>query len=294
MTLSANANSGAEKLFLEHEGQLRHWRRVQSALFIAVFLTLVIVSGRIADFDLVKIYNGFPRLGEFIHNMLPEIRRGHVVEDLREWFFPWRIWLRLLWETILIAFLASVMGVAAAFFLGLAASRNLVRNRLVLFTARRVLEVARTIPELVFALIFVFCFGVGPLAGVLAIAIHTAGALGKLFSEVNENARPDAMEGVLAAGGSWFQQIRFGLVPQVLPNYMSYGLLRFEINVRSSSIIGYVGAGGLGQEISTSIGLNSYTDLSALFLIIAATVIVIDLLSEKLRHHFALKGLSRI
>lgn len=294
MPMYANANSGAEKLFLEHEAQLRRWRRIQSTLFIAVFLTLVLVTGRIADFDLVKIYNGIPRLGEFIHNMLPEIRRGHVVEDLQEWFFPWRIWLRLLWETILIAFLASVFGVIAAFFLGLAGSRNLVRNKVVFFAARRILEIARTIPELVFALIFVFCFGVGPLAGVLAIAIHTAGALGKLFSEVNENARPGSMEGVLAAGGSWFQQIRFGLVPQVLPNYMSYGLLRFEINVRSSSIIGYVGAGGLGQEISTSIGLNSFTDLSALFLIIAATVIAIDLLSEKLRHHFALKGLSRI
>ncbi len=293
MSSTTVGQSGAESLFLRHEAQLRRWRFLQSLLFVAIGLFLWLISARIADFDLAKIYNGIPRLGEFIQSMLPDIRRGHVTEDIQEWFFPWRIWMRLLWETILIAFLATVMGSIAAVLLGLAASRNLAANAPALFVARRLLEIARTIPELVYALIFVFCFGVGPLAGVLAIAIHTAGALGKLFSEVNENAQAGPLEGIQAAGGSWLQAIRLGLIPQVLPNYLSYGLLRFEINVRSSSIIGYVGAGGLGQEISTAIGLNSYTDLSALFLIIAATVIVIDLVGEKIRHRFTLKGLSR-
>jgi phosphonate transport system permease protein len=92
------------------------------------------------------------------------------------------------------------------------------------------------------------------------------------------------LEGVKASGGTWFQQMRYGVVPQVIPNIISYTLLRFEINVRSSSIIGYVGAGGLGQEIRTAMSLQEYTDLSALFVIILVTVIVIDFLSEKLRH----------
>lgn len=160
-------------------------------------------------------------------------------------------------------------------------------NAWVLVLTRRFLEVARTVPELVFALIFVFCFGVGPMAGVLAIALHTRGALGKLHSEVNENMDMRPLEGVKSAGGSWADQIRYGAVPQVLPNIVSYTLLRFEINVRSSSIIGYVGAGELGQELRTAVSLQEHTDLSALFLII----FVIDWGSEKLRHR--LIGLER-
>ena len=146
------------------------------------------------------------------------------------------------------------------------------------------LEIARTVPELVWALIFVFCFGVGPMAGVLAIALHCTGSLGKLYSEANENVDMRPVEGVRAAGGSWFDQMRYGVVPQVMPNTLSYTLLRFEINVRSSSIIGFVGAGGLGQELRTAVSLQEYTDLSALFLIILATVFAIDWASERLRH----------
>jgi phosphonate transport system permease protein len=110
--------------------------------------------------------------------------------------------------------------------------------------------------------------------------------LGKLFSEVNENVDLKPIEGLRAAGASWFQSIRYAVVPQVLPNFTSYALLRFEINVRSSSIIGYVGAGGLGQEIRTAVGFGEYHDLSAIFLIIFCTVAVIDLICEQIRHRF--------
>jgi phosphonate transport system permease protein len=140
------------------------------------------------------------------------------------------------------------------------------------------------VPDLVWALIFVFCFSVGPLAGVLAIAVHATGALGKLYSEAIENIDMRPLEGVKAAGGSWFDQCRYGAFPQVLPNVLSYTLLRFEINVRSSSIIGYVGAGGLGQEFRVAMSFQEYTDLSALFIITLVTVVVIDWASEKLRH----------
>ena len=110
----------------------------------------------------------------------------------------------------------------------------------------------------------------------MAIGLHATGALGKLYSEVNENIDMRPLEGVKASGGTWFDQIRYGAVPQVLPNIISYTLLRFEINVRASSIIGYVGAGGLGQEFREALSLQEYTDLSALFMIIFVTVIVID------------------
>ena len=181
--------------------------------------------------------------------------------------------------------MATVLGVIGGFLLSFPASRNLAPNQAVLWVTRRYLEIARTVPELVWALIFVFCFSVGPLAGVIAIGLHSVGSLGKLYSEVNENIDMRPLDGVTAAGGTWFDRIRYGVVPQVLPNIISYTLLRFEINVRASSIIGYVGAGGLGQEFRIALSFQEYTDLSALFVIIFITVIIIDYGSEKLRHH---------
>lgn len=227
---------------------------------------------------------GLPRLGEYISKTIPDLNWATLGSDIAVWFRRWQIWANLLLETVLIAFMATVFGVVGGFLLSFPAARNLAPNAWVLWLSRRYLEIARTVPELVFALIFVFCFGVGPLAGVLAIGLHTAGALGKLYSEANENIDMRPLDGVKAAGGSWFDQMRYGAVPQVLPNILSYTLLRFEINVRASSIIGYVGAGGLGQEFRTAMSYQEYTNLSALFVIILVTVIVIDRASEALRH----------
>lgn len=263
-----------------------------------VFLALFVFSSWLGDFFKVTqvtlqdgsrewrwiIPAGIPRLGEFIEKTIPVLRWDSLGADFAEWFWRWKVWLNLLVETILIAFMATTFGVIGGFLLSFPASRNLAPNKWVLWICRRYLEIARTVPDLVWALIFVFCFSVGPMAGVLAIGLHATGALGKLYSEVNENIDMRPLEGVKAAGGTWFDQIRYGAVPQVLPNIISYTLLRFEINVRSSSIIGYVGAGGLGQEFREALSLQEYTDLSALFLIIFLTVVVIDYGSEKLRH----------
>lgn len=232
-----------------------------------------------------KLVASLPRLGEYLYKTLPHLRLETLGSDIAEWFWRWPVWLELLGETILIAYVATVFAVIGAFVLSFPASRNLSPNWWLLLCSRRYLEIIRTVPDIVWALIFVFCFGVGPLAGVLAICTHATGSLGKLYSEVNENIDMRPLEGVKASGGTWFQQMRYGVVPQVIPNIISYTLLRFEINVRSSSIIGYVGAGGLGQEIRTAMSLQEYTDLSALFVIILITVVVIDFLSEKLRHH---------
>ena len=231
-----------------------------------------------------KLLAGLPRLGEYLYKTLPSLSWETLGADLANWFWRWKIWLQLLIETILIAYFATLLGVIGAFILSFPASRNLSPNGTILWITRRYLEIVRTVPELVWALIFVFCFGVGPMAGVLAIGLHATGALGKLYSEANENIDMRPVESVKASGGNWAQQIRFGAVPQVIPNVISYTLLRFEINVRASSIIGYVGAGGLGQEIRTAMALQEYTDLSALFLIILVTVIAIDFASERFRH----------
>jgi phosphonate transport system permease protein len=147
------------------------------------------------------------------------------------------------------------------------------------------MEIARAVPEIVYALIFVFSFGLGPLPGVLAIAVHSTGALGKLFSEVNENIDHQPLEGIRAAGGNWFQVIRYGVVPQVLPNFLSYALLRFEINVRAASVVGFVGAGGIGQELMFVIRQFIYVDISAIVLLIMLMVTTMDITCEKIRHY---------
>lgn len=283
----------------------RRRARIGWAVGTVLFVALFAVTSWIGDFFKVTqvtlpdgsrdwrwiIPAGLPRLGEYIEKTLPVLHWDSLAADLGNWFWRWQIWLELLLETVLIAFMATTLGVIGGFLLSFPAARNLSPNAWVLWLTRRYLEITRTVPELVWALIFVFCFSVGPMAGVMAIGLHATGALGKLYSEVNENIDMKPLEGVKAAGGTWFDQIRYGAVPQVLPNIVSYTLLRFEINVRASSIIGYVGAGGLGQEFRTAMSFQEYTDLSALFLIVFVTVMVIDYGSEKLRHRII--GLDR-
>ena len=139
-------------------------------------------------------------------------------------------------------------------------------------------------------MIFVVAFGLGAMPGVLAIAIHTTGALGKLFAEVVENIDMKPVEGVIAAGGNFRQIVRFGVVPQVLANFTSYALLRFEINARSATVIGFVGAGGIGQDLLEAIRKFYYSDVSAILLMIIGMVMIIDMTTERVRH--ALIGLG--
>lgn len=291
------ASPAIQRFELDYAAARKSARRLNTISTVLFALCFVVTAWTGGFFDMTdvtlangdrvsmwKIWAGLPRLGEYLYKTLPALHWETLWGDMGNWFWRWKVWLQLLIETVLIAYMATLLGVLGAFLLSFPASRNLAPNRIILNVTRRYLEIVRTVPDLVWALIFVFCFGVGPLAGVLAIGLHATGALGKLYSEANENADMRAVEGIKASGGSWFDQVRYGIVPQVIPNIISYTLLRFEINVRSSSIIGFVGAGGLGQEIRVAMSLQEYTDLSALFLIIFTTVIVIDMLSEKIRH----------
>ena len=212
------------------------------------------------------------------------MRLSHFGADFAEWFWNWDGWLWLLAETLLVAYVGTFLGATIGFVLCFFASANLMKNAVARALVRRSLEFCRTVPEIVFALLFVYALGLGPIPGVLAIAIHTVGALGKQFAEVVENIDMNPVEGVRATGGSWVEQIRFAVVPQVLSNFVSYTLLRFEINVRGASVMGFVGAGGIGKELLGSIRQFYYSDVSAILLMIIATVVVIDLLTERLRH----------
>ena len=127
-------------------------------------------------------------------------------------------------------------------------------------------------------------FGLGPMAGVFAIMIHTAGALGKQYLEVVENIDMNPVEGVRATGASWLASVRFAVVPQVMAGFASYTLLRFEINVREASVMGFVGAGGIGQELLVAIRKFYYSDVSAILILIIVLVFAIDISTGWLRH----------
>jgi phosphonate transport system permease protein len=184
----------------------------------------------------------------------------------------------------MMAYVGTALGAIGAFFLCFLAAANVAPRPWLRTLVRRFCELCRTVPELVFALMFVIAFGLGPIAGVLAVAIHTLGALGKLFAEVVENIDLKPVEGVTATGASWTTAMRYGAVPQTLSNFVSYALLRFEINVRGATVMGFVGAGGIGVDLVEAIRKFYYSDVSAILVLIVITVSVIDTLTGIVRH----------
>lgn len=263
------------------QARARRWR---TAALCVAFMAALAVSAEVGEVRPGRFIDGIGGLFNYLDRTMPVATGDGIIADAREWYWGFWKWLRLIGDTIVVGFLATVLGTMGGFLLALAAARNLGVGRIGWFLSRRMLEIARSVPELVYALMFVFAFGIGPLPGVLAIAVHTAGALGKLFAEAIENIDEGPCEGLRAGGAGWWQVIRFAVTPQVLPNLLSYALLRFEINVRGAAIIGFVGAGGIGQELYLVIRQFIYPDISAIVLMLIATIMVIDLLSERLRH----------
>lgn len=283
--MSTTAPSGADF------GPLLRARRqrglVRGATAVVGLAGAALLAAEVAGFEPGRLIAGAPRLGEFLGLLVPPIRRDSIIEDVGEWYWNLDHWLWLLAETLLMALLATALGTIGGALLSFSASRNLTRGPRVYWIARRFLEFARAVPDLVFALIFVFAFGLGPLAGVLAIALHTLGAQGKLFAEANENADMGPLLGVRAAGGDRREEILWSIVPQVLPNWVSFTFWRLEINLRSATIIGFVGAGGIGVELYDALRLNYYDDTGAILLLVALAVFLIDDLSERLRLRIA-------
>lgn len=265
-----------------HAGMARKRRTVW--LGLAILAVLVLGSGVMAEVRPGLFLQNLPKFTAYL-GRLAYLDNGQIVfSDIGEWFWGLRKWLGQLGDTLLIAYLGTLSGTIIAFATCFAAAANLTPRPGTRFVARRFLEFCRTVPEIVFALIFVVAFGLGPVPGVLAITIHTVGALGKLFAEVVENIDLKPVEGVIASGGARWQAIRYGVVPQVLPNFVSVALLRFEINVRGASVMGFVGAGGIGQDLIEAIRKFYYSDVSAILLLIIATVMLIDIGTERLRH----------
>lgn len=273
-----------ERVLAQAYAQTVSARRMRATLGAVILLVLVVISARTGEVDLTTLFARIGSVVDYFNRLLRLDTGARVWTDIGEWLWGLRRWGRLLFDTLLIAYLGTFLGAIGGFCLCFVTAENLTKSRTLRFAARRFLEACRTVPEIVFALIFVVAFGLGALPGVLAIMIHTIGAMGKLFAEVVENIDMNPVEGTAAAGASWTQTVRFAVVPQVLPNFASYALLRFEINVRGAAVMGFVGAGGIGQDLVESIRKFHYSDVSAILLIVIAAVMVIDLLTERLRH----------
>lgn len=268
-------------------------KRALSAAWLAAFVLATAASIVVGEVDLGKLATGVPNIIAYIGRTLPSLSFASLAHDLGEWFWAIDIWLVLLADTVLMAYLGTLAGVALAGLGAFVAADGLAPHPVARFATRRGFEIARTVPELVYALIFVYAFGTGPLAGVLAIALHTAGALGKLFSEAAENASPAPLDAVYASGGSWAAGMRFAILPQVLPDWTSTALLRFEINVRSAGVLGVVGAGGIGEELYLVVRQFEYSDISAILLLLVLTVALIDIATNRLRGQLIGAGLAR-
>jgi len=270
--------------FEEEFARLRRRQRLELFGYSLLFLMVFHFAADFSQFTLERLAGGLPRIGEYLGKTVPEIRLASLWADVATWYYGIFKWLKLLGDTMLIAVMATLFGAAGGLALCFPASRNLAGRYWIYFVFRRVAEIARCVPEVVYALVFVVAFGIGPFAGFLALTVHTTGALAKLFAEANENIDEHQLDGVRASGGNWLEVIRFGALPQVLPNFTTYALWRLELNLRSAAIVGFVGAGGIGQELYQAISLNYYEDVSAIVLMIVLTITCIDLICERLRH----------
>jgi phosphonate transport system permease protein len=258
-------------------------RRLRLLLGFAVFAAALVLAAIGAEVNLRALFTYFGNFVSYFDRIFTLDTGQRVWTDAGEWFWGWRKWLKMLGETLLISYVGTLIGATFAFALNFFAAANTSPAPWLRFVVRRLLEFARTVPGIVFALVFVIAFGLGPMAGVLAIAIHSTGALGKLFAEIVENADMKPVEGVRSTGASWLACMRFAIVPQVTAGYASYALLRFEINVREASVMGFVGAGGIGQELVVAIRKFYYSDVSAILVTIIVTVFVIDIATGWLR-----------
>jgi phosphonate transport system permease protein len=215
---------------------------------------------------------GLVEFVKFVHLMLPPTPGGHLA-----------LYLRAMGETLAIAFLGTLTGAVAAVPLSLIAAANTTPRPILRFVTRRFLDTIRGIDTLIWALVFVGAVGLGPFAGILAIAVSDTGSLGKLFSEAIEAAGARERETVAASGGTAWMQIRFGLMPQVLPIIAGQVLYFVESNTRSATIIGIVGAGGIGLQLSEQIRTYDFDQVSFIVLLILAAVAAIDWISGRLR-----------
>ncbi len=230
------------------------------------------------------------RISVFLGRLAPKLRADaqlanrQTAGSLASWFYDLPLWLKAAWQTFEMAAVATTVGAVGAVGASFLCARNLMPWSPVRFVVRRSLEAIRTIPDLILALILVAAFGVGPFAGVLALVVSTVGGLGKLFAEINEQIDPRPLEAIEASGATRLRQIRYGVLPQVLPAYASYALIRLEGNLAAAAALGIVGAGGIGLELQRAITYTEFDTYLAILLLMVGMIFAIDIVSEHIRH----------
>ncbi len=257
-------------------------KRMYGGIMLVIFIALMVSGFMLADSrnaggfwdGILNVFN-FP--GEVVKEASEKLT---LLPALMVKFFPSLI------ETINIAAASTLVGGLIAIVLSLLSTRGLARYPRLIGLFRRMMDIMRAVPEIVIALVLIFVLGGGPVPAMIAIAFHTAGALGKLFSEVNENASLKPLEGLESTGATWAQRMMLGVVPQVAPNWLSYALLRFEINIRASAILGFVGSGGIGYDLKNAFswGQGRYDEVAAIFILLFLTIVFFDQLSSHYRN----------
>ncbi|MBB4798171.1 phosphonate transport system permease protein [Brevundimonas bullata] len=220
--------------------------------------------------NISRLFSGNESTSLFVHDLL------------RPDFSEWKMFVGKMWETVQIALWGTFLAVLFGIPLGLAAARNMA-PQWVVTPVRWVMNLLRSVPDLVIGLLFVTAVGLGPLAGVLAITLNTAGVLAKLFSEAVESIDKGPVEGVRATGASKLHEIVWGVIPQVAPLWTSFALYRFESNSRSATVLGLIGAGGIGQVLFDSMNAFDFRAVSAIVIIVVVAVTLIDSLSQIMR-----------
>ena len=226
------------------------------------------------EFDFARVFTGLPRLWVIVRLMV-------------DWsgFAEWQhaAILGAMAETLAMAFLGTLLAAVVALPLGFLGARNMVASRVIRFLFRRVFDTCRGLDQLVWALVFVRAVGLGPIAGVLAIFIADLGVLAKLYSESIEAADAGQLDGIRATGASPVAAIRFGVIPQAVPVMLSQALYQFESNTREATILGFVGAGGIGLRLSERIQINAWDQVAYIIVLILLVVAVMDSISGWLR-----------
>ncbi|MBZ9680265.1 MULTISPECIES: phosphonate ABC transporter, permease protein PhnE [unclassified Mesorhizobium] len=305
MTLSVTAPSGATHEMADAWRRQTSLRRLYTVLGVGLLLAAMLSSMWFADeANAGHFFDRLPHILDFLSWLVPkdwndvwralfDIASPHDT-GTQEFNFPLGrvyVWggfyipeyFELMLTTVNVALVSTFIGFVFAVPFSFIAARNLTPHPALRLVVKRFMELLRAFPEIVIAGLFAAIVSTGPIAAIIAIGLHSIGALGKLFYEINENIDMRAEEGLRAVGANWLERVRFAGLPQVLPNFMSYTLLRVEINVRVSTIIGAVGGGGIGEELKLSISRGFGAKTLALVLLLFTTIFIIDQFSAWLR-----------
>ncbi len=245
--------------------------RYKDSLLLLIISVIAMLSLYFIPVNFKEMAYGIPRIGRFLKGMFPPD------------FSDIAVYVKLMLETVGMGISGTLLAILISIPIGMLSARNVIHAPVIYNIMKEISNFFRAMPELMFALIFVAAVGLGPFAGVLAIAIHTAGFLGKFYAEAIENVDPKPIEAVEATGARFIQKIRHAVFPQVMPFFNSYNLYILDRNIRASTVMGIVGAGGIGFEIVMSMKLFEYQKTATLIFIILFTVMLVDWLSSYLR-----------